>query len=499
MISRLIPILLIPIAALAEYKPSTEQPPAPKREFRGAWVATVWNIDWPSSPNLSAASQRAELTRILDQAAALKLNAIILQVRSECDAIYDSDIEPWSYWLTAKQGRGPGDGVDPLPRAIAEAHARGIELHAWFNPFRARANSKPAAAGNHVTNQRPEWLLPAGGQVWLDPGIREVQDRAIAVMTDVAKRYDVDGIHIDDYFYPYPKKVGGVMKPTFDDSKTYAKYRKAGGSDAVGDWRRSQIDGFIERLSKSIHAAKPGVKFGVSPFGIHRPGEPASIEADLDAYEHISANAPRWLREGWVDYLSPQLYWRIDDTPHSYTTLVKWWATQNTKRRHLWPGIASSRIKGDGEDARRGAGESIRQIEQAAEFAENGLGSGHIHWSWSAIGGNRDGLREKLAAGPYAEAALVPETPWLGGQRAELAAPKLSAEPAGNGIKVSWPASPGARWWVVQIRDAAKTWRTERVLPGGATDVTLDSAPSAIAVRAVDQLGKLSGAGVLAR
>ncbi|MFT5467200.1 MAG: uncharacterized lipoprotein YddW (UPF0748 family) [Verrucomicrobiales bacterium] len=477
----------------ADYQPGNEQPPEPAREFRAAWVASVWNIDWPSSPNDSAAAQRDELTRILDQAAALNLNAIVLQVRSECDALYDSKIEPWSYWLTAKQGRPPGDGIDPLPRAIEEAHARGIEVHAWFNPFRARANSKPAAAANHVTRQHPEWLLPAGGQVWLDPGLREVQDRAIAVMADVAARYDVDGIHIDDYFYPYPKRVGSEMRATFDDSKTFQKYRSSGGKLGVSDWRRSQIDGFIERLSRAVHRARPAVKFGVSPFGIHRPGHPKSIEADLDAYEHLAADSRKWLQEGWVDYLSPQLYWRINDTPHSFRTLVKWWADQNTKQRHFWPGIASSRIG----PSDRGAGESIDQIELAREFARTQTGSGHIHWSWSAIGDNKDGLRQKLVSGPYSEQALVPESPWLanGGWRNDDA-PRISTTFGSGNVVVRWERKAAARWWVVQIKTGG-VWRMERILGGKATEWPIPGAPDVISVRAADAFGQLSPAGVL--
>lgn len=492
-------LLLLPCAALANYQPSNEQPPDPPREFRGAWVASVWNIDWPSTPNISAADQRNELTKILDEAARLKLNAIILQVRSECDAMYDSKIEPWSFWLTAKQGRGPGDGVDPLPRAIREAHDRGIELHAWFNPFRARANTRQPVASNHVTVKHKDWLLPAEGKIWLNPGLRAVQDRAINVMVDVAKRYDVDGIHIDDYFYPYPKPAGGgKMKLGFNDAATYLQYKQSGGRLAVSDWRRSQIDGFIQRLSQSVHQAKSGVKFGVSPFGIYRPGLPAGIEANIDPYEHLAADSRKWLDQGWVDYLSPQLYWRIDQTQHSYTTLVKWWSQQNSKGRHLWPGIASARIKADGSDKNRRASESIRQIEQARQFASNRQGAGHIHWSWNAIEDNRDGLKQALAK-PYAEPALVPATPWLATdswRRGEQ--PNVNFKLRSDGIAINWQAMAKARWFVVQSKSNG-AWRTERILPGTATSFVFGRSPQAFSVRAVDRFGQLSAAAVMSR
>ncbi|MCA9099415.1 MAG: family 10 glycosylhydrolase, partial [Planctomycetaceae bacterium] len=211
-------VLSLSLSAFAtEYRPAKSSPPEPLREFRGAWVATVFNIDWPSRPGLSPDQQRAEMIRLLDLAAASGLNALILQVRPEGDALYASKLEPWSYWLTGQMGKAPSDGYDPLTFAVSEAHRRGIELHAWFNPFRARATQSTSASPSHLSRSHPEWLMSvSGSQAWTDPGLREVQSRATEVMVDVCRRYEVDGIHIDDYFYPYPKKSGGKMIQQFD-------------------------------------------------------------------------------------------------------------------------------------------------------------------------------------------------------------------------------------------------------------------------------------------
>ena len=458
------------------------EPPEPLREFRAAWVASVWNIDWPSSPNVSAKAQRAELTQILDMAAELKMNAIILQVRPESDALYASEIEPWSYWLTAKQGRPPGDGVDPLKLAVQQAHERGIELHAWFNPFRAVANKSVARAANHVSKAHPDWILPGTGGTWLNPALAEVQDRAIAVMTDVAKRYDVDGIHIDDYFYPYPKKVDGKNIPQFNDSKSYAAYREDGGKLEAVDWRKDHVNRFVQRLNTGIKKTKPQLKFGISPFGIWKPGHPSTIEAGIDPPIDMAADSREWLRQGWVDYLSPQLYWRIKPAKQSFLTLTEWWTEQNTQNRHLWPGMASSRIKSS-TDKTRPAQEMIDQIEITRE---KGAG-GHIHWSFEAIAKNRDGLRGKLTSKVYQDRALIPVSPWL----ASGPAPKAPTSVEREGSSLSWETNTDPSWWAIQVK-VGKIWKLARVLPGSARKVEIETNADDFAVRAVDAVGRIS-------
>lgn len=359
-------------------------------EFRGAWVATVYNLDWPSKPGLSAAEQKAQLRRLLDRASELRLNAILLQVRPASDALYASKLEPWSEFLSGKQGVSPG--YDPLEFAVEEAHARGIELHAWFNPFRAATGSGANLASNHVAKRHPEWVRNYGGQLWLDPGIPAARDYVISVMEDVARRYAVDGIHIDDYFYPYPK--GGA---SFPDDASAAKY---GAGIARGDWRRENINRFVEAMYKRVKAARPGARVGISPFGIWRPGVPAGIEAGLDSYAQLFADSRKWLAEGWCDYLAPQLYWSIAPAKQSFPALLEWWRSQS-RGKSIWPGIATERV-----GASRPAQEMLDQIALTRQGAK-GI-PGHIHWSMKALLNNQGGVAEKLRAGPYAQKAGKP-------------------------------------------------------------------------------------------
>ena len=500
----LVSFCLLTTTALAEYRPAQVDVPLPAREFRAAWVASVWNVDWPSKPGLPAETQRQELCRLLDVAAQTNLNAIILQVRPEADALYSSKLEPWSYWLTGQQGKAPSDGYDPLTFAIREAHARGLELHAWFNPFRARSTSEVSPAASHATRRQPSWLMPAGSQVWLNPGLPPVRARAIEVITDVAKRYDIDGVHMDDYFYPYPKSTGSGNKAIFDDSSTYDAYRAKGGKLGVEDWRRAQVDGFIKELGAAVKRVRPTLKFGISPFGIWRPGNPESIVAGIDSYRDLAADSRRWLREGWLDYLTPQLYWRIDQEEQSFATLVRWWSEQNVTGRHLWPGIASIRIRGDGSDKARRALETVNQIALTRRYASAGGGPGHSHWSVSALLQDRDGIRGKLKAGPYKELALIPESAWLGSGDS-LAVPAVTAVPEGEDLRVGWQAGKEAgavRWWVVQCKRAgmgADAWTIAKILPKSITSTVLQGTPSVLAVRAVDATGRVSAAACLQR
>ncbi|MEO0415716.1 MAG: family 10 glycosylhydrolase [Verrucomicrobiota bacterium] len=481
-------------AANADYVPSKQRAPEPIREFRGAWVATVHNIDWPSRPGLSAGQQQAELIRIFDQAAQVGLNAIVFQVRTECDALYPSRVEPWSHWLTGQMGRDPG--YDPLSFAIIEAHRRGLELHAWFNPFRSSASDRSIKSGRHISRTHPHMMMRAGTQVWANPGEDLVQNRAIEVMTDVTRRYDVDGIHIDDYFYPYPKKQNGVMTDQFNDSATYAQYRKRGGKLGIRDWRREEMNGFIQQLYRSIKTTKAPVKFGISPFGIWRPGVPRGIEANIDAYDHLSADSRLWFAKGWVDYMTPQLYWRISDTPHSFSTLASWWSSQNSQKRHLWPGIASSRVMGS-EDPGRPASETIRQIDVTRTQAKNREGYGHIHWSFKAIKENRGGLNSQLARS-YQNVAIPPASPWLGSAAPSpvYVLPKQSQQ----GVTLTFRPAGDARWRLIQVQDIPNSgWRTLRLIPGQQTSINLPNQPAYISVRHVGFTGVLSPQTVIER
>ena len=305
--------------------------PTIPRELRGVWVATVRNIDWPSTDSVSADRQRAELIDLFDRAVAAGFNAVVFQVRPASDAVYRSALEPWAALLTGRQGTDPG--YDPLEFAVVEAHARGLELHAWINPFRAgNATDSSVFAPTHMWNARRQLVRVYGAQLWLDPGEPEAREHSLRVVTDIVRRYDIDGIHMDDYFYPYPVRDsarGGNF--AFPDSGSYAR---SGSALPVDDWRRENIDRFVERMYRESHEIKPSIKVGISPFGIWRPGNPPGV-AGLDAYSAIYADSRKWLQQGWVDYFVPQLYWPIARTDVSFPILLDWWAKQNPRRRAL--------------------------------------------------------------------------------------------------------------------------------------------------------------------
>ncbi|HYP50457.1 MAG TPA: family 10 glycosylhydrolase, partial [Pyrinomonadaceae bacterium] len=319
--------------------------PKPEREFRAAWIATVDNIDFPSSKNLTVEQQKTEIIRILDFAKELKLNAVVFQVRPHADAFYDSKIEPWSEYLTGKNGVAPEPLYDPLRFVVEEAHRRGILVHAWFNPYRAwhpAGKSEPAA--NHISKTRPDLVRKYGKYLWLDPTEPEVQKLSADVIADVVRRYDIDGAHFDDYFYPYPEKDAAGNKIEFPDDKNWQKYKNGGGRLTRDDWRRKNVDDFIQRVSVEIKKIKPDVMFGVSPFGIWQPVPERNI-AGFDAYAELYADARKWFQAGWVDYLAPQLYWQTTRKGLEYPVLFDWWQEQNKLKRHLWTGVAAYRAE----------------------------------------------------------------------------------------------------------------------------------------------------------
>ncbi|HET6762595.1 MAG TPA: family 10 glycosylhydrolase, partial [Longimicrobiaceae bacterium] len=397
-----------PGGAIAGPRPADGPPPV-RREFRAAWIASVANIDWPSRPGLPVEQQRAELIAMLDSAAALNLNAVVLQVRPAADALYPSALEPWSEYLTGEQGRAPEPAYDPLAFAVAEAHRRGLELHAWFNPYRAfHPSQKSPVVASHISRTNPGLVKAYGKFLWMDPGEPEVQDRTMAVMLDVVRRYDVDGVHIDDYFYPYPEKDSAGARIDFPDSASWARYQARGGHLSRDDWRRDNVNVFIRRMYREVKAAKPWVKVGISPFGIWRPRNPPQIVTSFDQYADMYADARLWMLKGWADYFSPQLYWRIQATPQSYPVLLQWWSEQNTHHRHLWPGNFTSQVIPT--EAKWPAGEIVAQVNATRG---NPGATGNVHFSMKAFAMDADSLFEKLLAGPYGEPALVPASPWL--------------------------------------------------------------------------------------
>jgi uncharacterized lipoprotein YddW (UPF0748 family) len=456
-------------------------PPPPKREFRGVWIATVDNIDWPSRKGLTVAEQKAELIALLDRATQLKLNAIVFQVRPQCDALYASALEPWSEFLTGQMGKAPETPFDPLAFVITESHRRGMELHAWFNPYRALhpANKGPVA-NNHISKTKPQLVRKVGRYLWLDPGEREVQDYSLAVVMDVVKRYNVDGVHFDDYFYPYPEKDANGQDLEFPDEASWQKFGVKSGLSR-DDWRRENANQFIQRVHQAVKAEKPWVKFGISPFGIWRPGHPPQIEG-FDQYGKLYADARKWLVNGWLDYFAPQLYWPIEQRAQSYPVLLNWWNQQNPKRLHIWPGLAVS--KASGRDGWKPE-EIVRQVQLAAQQP---VSAGHIHFSMKHFGRN-PALMTALQKGPYAEPALIPASPWLKCPAPQK--PNLTLT-AGTPLKLSWSA-PGEppQVWLLQLRQNGQ-WRTE-IIAGKSRAATLRvDGVDVIALSAINRAGVAS-------
>ena len=426
-------------------------PPAP-REFRAAWVSTVANIDWPSRNNLSTEKQQAEAVAILERAKSLNLNAIVLQVRPSADAIYPSELEPWSEFLTGAQGRPPKTPYDPLQFWIEQAHARGLELHAWFNPYRARqATAKSPLAANHIANTNPQVVKPYGRDLWMDPGEALASQRTLDVVLDVVRRYDIDGVHIDDYFYPYPIDAGNAAAPEggaldagigqkpeleFPDQPSWQRYLLNGGTLDRAAWRRQNVNSLIEALYIGIHKEKSWVRFGISPFGIGRPDRRPPGIVGFSQYDKLYADAELWLANGWLDYLAPQLYWPVAQAPQAFDVLLDYWLAQNTRARHVWPGLYTSRI--DNSAKAFPPEEIVKQI--GVTRSRSGV-QGHLHFSIAALMENRKGINDQLRAQTYQAAALVPATPWLG---AELpAAPSVSSRRESGGLALKLAAGSG--------------------------------------------------------
>ena len=367
----------------------------PKREFRGAWIATVQNIDWPVTVGTSVRStQVSELNTLLDSLQRLGVNAVVFQVRPSCDAFYKSSIEPWSQWLTGAQGVGPTDSsYDPLQEAVNAAHLRSMEIHAWFNPYRAVINtSSSSIANSHVSVTHPEWVLTFGTLKMLDPGLPAVRSYVTNVIMDVIRRYDIDGVHFDDYFYPY----SGIST---EDSASYANY---GGSQPIGDWRRGNVNTLIHMVSDSIKAVKNRVKFGISPFGIWKSGTPPGVNG-LSAYSAIYCDAITWLQEGWIDYLTPQLYWVIGG-PQDYSKLMPWWGT-NSYSRHIYPGQATYHVS----DVNWPIAEIVNQIKlNRTNAAQGGTVLGSVHFSAKYFRSNTKTLNDSLRKTVYSNFTTDP-------------------------------------------------------------------------------------------
>lgn len=442
------------------------------RELRAAWVATVFNLTWPSRTGLSESAARAEMRAILDVMAELRMNAVVLQVRPESDALYRSSLEPWSRFLTGTQGNDPG--WDPLEAWIEEAHPRGIEVHAWMNPYRGMASATAPRADDHITRTLEQHAHPWGSTIWMDPGAAEVRAHVVAVARDIVSRYGVDGLHFDDYFYPYPDG-----SRVFPDDATYAAYLEGGGTLSRADWRRDNVNALVREVSAAVAAVRDDVRFGISPFGIHRPGMPEGITG-LDAYATLFCDAPHWFAEGWVDYLAPQLYWPSTQTAQAFGPLLTWWASLSRDAgRAVFPGLNLAQL---GSSSAWTLEEIRTQIELVRAARELGAW-GTILYTIEPVMEDRLGVRAMLRDELYTEPAATP--PLASARGASIAPPSVRRD--GTSSTLSPPDGVRLRAFAI-YRSDGEAWALERLIASdGSTTVELE--PSIHAVSAIDRRG----------
>ncbi|MGJ8745440.1 glycoside hydrolase family 10 protein [Polaribacter sp.] len=464
--------------------------PFPEREFRAAWIASVANINWPSKRGLTTKQQKEEAIKLLDLLHKNNFNAVVLQIRPQADALYQSNLEPWSYFLTGTQGKAPSPYYDPLEFWIKEAHKRGLEMHAWLNPYRAHHTTGGKITEASIVLKNPELAVKLEtGFYWLDPGNKKTQNHSYNVVMDIVKRYNVDGIHFDDYFYPYPSYNNNK---DFPDEKSWQTYLNSGGKLKRNDWRRENVNQFVEKIYTNIKTVKPNVKFGISPFGFWRPNYPASVTAGFDQYNELYADAKLWLNKGWIDYFTPQLYWPINRMDVSFPVLLNWWKQENTKERHLWPGMSIGRKKGD-----EAIDEVINQIMITRGMTPKSPGT--IHWSIAPLV-NSPELTKAIFNGPYKKQALVPSYPWLNSTAPE--SPTLNYTTEKDNLLVTWTHKNIDKIanWVVYYKYNA-TWNynihgsftNSQKIPLLKIDAkNVKSKLSAIAITAVDKFGNES-------
>ena len=410
---------------------------APKYEFRAAWIATVANIDWPSKTNLSTEQQKQEFIELLDLIKNAGLNAVIVQIRPAADAFYYSKYEPWSQWLCGTQGKSPKPYYDPLEFMINEAHKRNLEFHAWFNPYRAVFKYKETISDkNHITNQKPEMFFAYGPHKFFNPGLPETRAFVTGVIQDVVKRYDIDAVHFDDYFYPYKRRDADGKVIDFPDSADYQKYNRKYPDSLISvtnfnkdsvlisekipdttklfqnkaDWRRHNVDLIIKMIHDSIKSEKPYVKFGISPFGIWRnkKEDPNGSETNgYTNYDGLYADILKWQKNGWIDYVAPQLYWEIGKKVADYKILTAWWA-KHSYGKHVYIGEGLYRINSN--KAWKNPSEIPNQIRLYRKYPEI---KGSIFFSAKYFRTNPNGVIDSFKNNLFKFPALVPPMKYL--------------------------------------------------------------------------------------
>jgi len=402
----------------------------PKRELRAAWIATVANIDWPSRKGLTTQEQKAEYVRILDTLKQVGMNAVIVQVRPMADAFYPSTYEPWSEYLTGTQGLPPQPYYNPLAFMIEQARQRGLEFHAWFNPYRAGTVEKSVLDANHPINKNPEWFLQYGGKWYYDPGHPDAQAYVLDAIMETVKHYDLDAVHFDDYFYPY--RIANVE---FPDSCSYFEYGM--GFENKDDWRRNNVNTFVEALSVRIKKEKPHVKFGISPFGVWRnrdkDDDGSNTQAGQTNYDDLFADVVLWLKEGWIDYVTPQLYWHIGFDKADYSILAKWWAN-HSYGKHVYIGQGIYRI---GQNGWKNPDEIVNQVKLNRAYANV---NGSMYFSAKYFLNNTESINEKMRE-IYPYPALIPKMDWIDGAEPPPPISVTAKGTQGNGIEISWQDS----------------------------------------------------------
>ncbi len=401
----------------------------PKRELRAAWIATVSNIDWPSKPGLTSDQQKQEFINRLDQLQSLGCNAVIVQIRPACDAFYNSVQEPWSRYLTGKQGKAPFPYYDPLSFMIEEAHKRNMEFHAWFNPYRALViKTKNPNPPDHVTRKHPDWLVNYGTKTYLNPGLPQVRKYVIGIITDVVKRYDIDAVHLDDYFYPYR-----IAKVEFPDQSAYNKYRR--GFDNKDDWRRNNVDLFVSELNLQIKQIKPYVKLGISPFGVWRNAskDPKGSETrgGQTCYDDLYSDVLLWIEKGWVDYLMPQLYWKHHHRLAAFDVLLPWWE-QHAQKRHIYYGLGVYRMLNATKPPWNSPSELMWQMR---DIRETTINAGYSLYSTSNFDKLNKSVQDSIKAHTRHH-AFPPTMPWLDNEAPTPAI--LQADEYTEGMLLKW-------------------------------------------------------------
>ncbi len=448
---------------------------------------------------------------------------MIFHVRTGADALYPSArAVPWSAYLTGKLGQAPSPPYDPLAFAVEQAHGRGLQFHAWFNPFRVSSAADARHTPGDVATEHPRWVVRYGDELWIDPGNPDARQNVLNDILEVVDRYDIDAVHLDDYFYPYleertihsrvrvrvrrhhyhVRRVTKHVTLRFPDDASWRQFGIADGWEDRAAWRRDNIDSFIRDLYHAVKAHKPWVQVGISPFGIWRPGYPDGITG-LDAYNEIFADSRRWLREGWLDYIAPQLYWPLYNDQQRFTRLGAWWLSQNRMDRNVWPGLFTAGAATGWN--RWPSAEIPAEIDSLrAQQASGGESLGHIHFRLkSLLAFTRGDVGDVLKRTVYSDAAVPPASPWLGGTRP--ARPEVTeSSMLVRAIDAILPGkqaptvdvAPGdtvpVRWWVVQLQDPGGRWRTT-VLPGTVRRIPIalpdGSEPRAAAISALSYTG----------